>query len=106
MGFCIIKYQEGFIIYPGHGGKHTVILNCHRLLNHRSHSQPVSAVVSSSQKGYFALVFVSFGDVVTRNVRLSLLNLDRGDLSAALGSPISKVRAIFQRAPIVRSSLY
>ena len=42
-----------------------VIFEFHRLLNHRSHSQPVSAVVTCSQKGYLALVFVSLGVMVT-----------------------------------------
>jgi hypothetical protein len=65
VGFCIIKYQEGFIVYPGFGGRPTVILKVYRLLNHRSHSQPVSAVVTCSQKGYFALVCVSLGVMVT-----------------------------------------
>ena len=65
MGFCIIKYQEGSIVYPGLGGRSTVILKFYRLLNHRSHSQPLSAVVTRSQERCFALVFVSLGVMVT-----------------------------------------
>ena len=49
-----------------------MILNFSRLLNHRSHSQPVSAVVTCSQKSHIALVFVSIGIMVARNVSLSL----------------------------------
>lgn len=65
VGFCIIKYQEGYIIYPGHGGRPTVMLKFYCSLNHRSHSQPVSAVVKRSQKRYSALVYVSLGVMVT-----------------------------------------
>jgi hypothetical protein len=65
VGFCVIKYREGFIVYPGHGGKPTATLSLHYLLNDPSHSQPVSAMVTSSQKCHHALVFVPRGVVVT-----------------------------------------
>ena len=64
VGFCIIKYQEGFIIYPGHGGKPTAVLNLYHLLSDPSHSQPVSVMVACSQKCHLTLVFVPLGVMV------------------------------------------
>ena len=69
MGFCIIKYTEGYMTFPTYGGASIPFCALLRSLT-RSPSHPHSLRIldTRSQKCHPALVFVPCDSLGTRNV--------------------------------------
>lgn len=68
MGFCVIKYKEGYLFLPEYGGTSIPPIPILRSLSPSSYPYSLPTVDTCSQKSHFALVFVPIGVLGTRNV--------------------------------------
>ena len=76
VGFCVIKYKEGYMILPVYGGTSIPIpplASLPQLVLSRARSLP--NVDTRTQKCHLSLVSLSFGGLGTRNVRSPCHNI-------------------------------
>jgi hypothetical protein len=90
MGFCVIKYSEGYMDFALYGGTSTLFFPILPLLSRFSHPYSLRTVDARSQKCHRALVFVPCVCLGSRNVschhKISAIRVSSGRRSQGVPS--------------------